>query len=270
MKNTASPIYSPVKPHALIALLFLSTVVFSQAQSAQKSLHLTFFGSATCGECAEIKTQLLKPLEHQHAGKLAVTYRDIEVEKDLAILTAMEKGYHVKTTAPQELFFPDTVLVGYDNIMKNGRQLIERHLSHPEKWAYAHAYGDSTIDTISAASMIKDRMKTWSFVGLFAIGFVDGVNPCAIASMIFLISFLGTQNRRRSDVLKIGLAFTGITFPHLFHARAWARSASCRSWTNSSGSRSRYACSPWAWPYGWPCFPSGTRSTITGQKTRAR
>jgi hypothetical protein len=30
--------------------------------------------------------------------------------------------------------------------------------------------------------------------------------------MIFLISFLGTQKRNRRDVLKIGLAFTGITF----------------------------------------------------------
>lgn len=212
MKNISRNRIISLAAQAVTAILFLSTVVFSQTQSTQKTLRLTFFGSATCGECAEIKTTLLKPLEQKYAGKLAVTYRDIEVEKDLTILTAMEKGYHVKTTAPQELFFPDTVLVGYDNIMKNGRQLIEQYLSHPEKWAYAHAYGDSTLDTISAASMIKDRMKTWSFIGLFAIGFVDGVNPCAIASMIFLISFLGTQKRNRRDVLKIGLAFTGITF----------------------------------------------------------
>jgi hypothetical protein len=212
MRTTASPLLLPAKTQALLALLFLSTVVFSQAQSTQKALHLTFFGSATCGECAEIKTQLLKPLERQHAGKLAVTYRDIENEKDLTLLTAMEKGYRVTATAPQELFFPDTVLVGYDNIMKSGRQLIETYLSNPKKWAYAHAYGDSTIDTVKTADMIRDRIKTWSFIGLFAIGFVDGVNPCAIASMIFLISFLGTQKRNRRDVLKIGLAFTGATF----------------------------------------------------------
>jgi hypothetical protein len=197
----------------LMALLFLSTLVFSQETgNARKALHLTFFGSSTCGECAEIKTQLLKPLERRYIGKLSITYRDIEVDKDLAILTAMEKGYHVTATAPQELFFPDTVLVGYDNIMKNGGQLIEWYVSHPGKWAYAHAYGDSTIDTVKTADMIRDRMKTWSFVGLFAIGFVDGVNPCAIATMIFLISFLGTQKRDRRDVLKIGLAFTGTVF----------------------------------------------------------
>jgi hypothetical protein len=124
----------------------------------------------------------------------------------------MEKAFHVKNPSTQELYFPDTVLIGYDAIMKNGRALIESRLSRPDAWAWAHAFGDSTIDTVKTASMIKDRMRTWSFIGLFAIGFVDGVNPCAIASMIFLISFLGTQQRKRSDVLKIGLAFTATVF----------------------------------------------------------
>jgi hypothetical protein len=198
---------------AVVAGICVSPV-FSQEsrQAPAKTLHLTFFGSSTCGECMEIKESILKPLALQHADSLKIEYRDIEIQKDLTLLTAMEKGYNVKNPSPQELYFPDTVLIGYDAITKSGRQLIETYLSHPEKWRYAHAFGDSTIDTLSAADMIKDRMKTWSFIGLFAIGFVDGINPCAIASMIFLISFLGTQKRKRSDVLKIGLAFTGTTF----------------------------------------------------------
>jgi hypothetical protein len=200
---------------SVILGLCAAASVFAHASSSQK-LQLIFFGSPTCGECLEIKEQLLKPLEKQYTAKLKVTVRNIEDEKDLALLTAMEKGYRITTTAPQELFFPDTVLVGYSVIMKNGRQLIESYLSHPEKWVYAHAYGDSTIDTVNIARVITDRMKTWSFIGLFAIGFVDGVNPCAIASMIFLISFLGTQKRKRSDVLKIGLAFTMTVFVTYF------------------------------------------------------
>jgi len=193
----------------IIAVAF--SFLFARGAPGEK-LHLVFFGSSTCGECLEIKEKLLKPIEKEHAAKLAITYRDIEIEKDLTLLTTMEKAFHVKNPSTQELYFPDTVLIGYDAIMKNGRALIESRLSRPDAWAWAHAFGDSTIDTIKTASMIKDRMRTWSFIGLFAIGFVDGVNPCAIASMIFLISFLGTQQRKRSDVLKIGLAFTATVF----------------------------------------------------------
>jgi hypothetical protein len=199
------------------ALLIAVFPVSSQEKDkAPAFLRLTFFGSATCGECMEIKESILKPLARQHHDTLQIEYRDIEVQKDLTLLTAMEKGYNVKNPSPQELYFPDTVLVGYDAIMKSGRSLIETYLSHPEKWHYAHAYGDSSIDTTKTAEMIRDRMKTWSFIGLFAIGFVDGVNPCAIASMIFLISFLGTQKRKRADVLKIGLAFTCTVFVTYF------------------------------------------------------
>lgn len=99
----------------------------------------------------EIKESLLKPIEKQYSQKLSIEYRDIEIEKDLTILTAMEKGYHVTTPSAQELYFPDTVILGHDDIMKNGRQLIESYLSTPEKWRHVHAYGDTTIDTVSAS-----------------------------------------------------------------------------------------------------------------------
>ena len=192
-------------------LLFGAVCCFSQTSSAPK-LRLVFFGSATCSECMEIKETFLKPLVAQHENSLKIDFRDIENTEDFNLANIFEKGYGVTHPSPQELFFPDTVLLGYDDIMKTGKPLIESYLQHPEKWRYKHAYGDSTLDTTATAATIRDKMKTWSFIGLFAIGFIDGVNPCAIASMIFLISFLGTQHRKRSDILKIGLSFTATVF----------------------------------------------------------
>ncbi|MGA2506034.1 MAG: hypothetical protein ABSF80_00975 [Chitinispirillaceae bacterium] len=184
----------------------------SAGASTPDKLTIRFFGSSTCGECLEIREKLLLPMVQRHHDSLALEIFDVETDSGLRIVTSFEKAYGVKTTAAQELFFPDTVLIGYESIMKNGRAFIERCLAHPDKWRWRIAYGDRAIDTVKTVDMIHDRMKTWSFIGLFAIGFVDGVNPCAIASMIFLISFLGTQKRKRSDVLKIGLAFTGTVF----------------------------------------------------------
>ena len=128
-------------------LLLASIFAIYANQPSQSKLVLTFFGSPTCEECLEIKNTLLKPLEAQHESNLKIHFKNIEDEKDFALLTAMEKGYKVTASSSQELFFPDTVLLGYDAIMKTGRALIENYLSHPEKWAYHHAYGDSTIDT---------------------------------------------------------------------------------------------------------------------------
>lgn len=131
----------------LKALLLLSLFSISAAQPAPEKLFLTFFGSPTCEECMTIENTLLKPIEARYAPALQIRYRNVDDAKDFNILTAMEKGYAVKSTAPQELFFPDTVLVGYEAIMKTGEKLIGYYVSHPEKWAYLHVLGDTTIDT---------------------------------------------------------------------------------------------------------------------------
>jgi 2',3'-cyclic-nucleotide 2'-phosphodiesterase (5'-nucleotidase family) len=147
-----------VSPSGLLTIVALFAFA-TQPLCALKKLRLTLFASSTCEECAEIKAQLIEPLVRQHAGNLVVVVRDIDVDNDLALLTVMEKGYHVKNTASQELFFPDTVLIGYDAIMKSGKQLVETYLANPGKWGYVHAYGDSTIDTTNSASTIKDSTK---------------------------------------------------------------------------------------------------------------
>ena len=143
-------------PFACLLLCALFFMVFAQKHPAPK-LVLTFFGSPTCEECLEIKNTLLKPLEAQHEPNLKIHYKNIEDEKDFALLTAMEKGYKLTATSPQELFFPDTALLGFDAIMKNGKALVELYLAHPDKWAYRDAYGDSTIDTVSSASDNRSR-----------------------------------------------------------------------------------------------------------------
>lgn len=195
-------------------LLFIATlcICLSAHPSHDSKLVITFFGSPTCEECLTIKEKLLKPILIEHPSNLEIHFRSTEDPKDFVVMAAMEKGYNVTSPEAQELFFPDTVLLGYNTIMATGRALIEKYLASPQKWEYRHAYGDSSIDTIPLAEHLKQRISRFTFIGLFAAGFVDGINPCAIATMIFLISFLGTQQRTRRDVLKIGLAFTGTVF----------------------------------------------------------
>jgi cytochrome c biogenesis protein CcdA len=198
-----------------ISVLFLGAAMsFSlfAADRGQSKLVLTFFGSPSCEECLEIKETLLKPLEGQHPQDLKINFRNIEDGKDFMLLTHMEKDYTVSSSSPQELFFPDTVIIGYDAIMKNGRRLIEEYLAKPEKWVYRHAYGDSTIDTTATMKTIRERIGKFSILSIVAAGIVDGINPCAIATMIFLVSFLATRKRPRREIVIIGVCYTSSVF----------------------------------------------------------
>jgi cytochrome c biogenesis protein CcdA len=183
---------------------------FALAESPPK-LVLHFFGSPTCGECAEIKKTILQPLADSLPEKLDLRILDIETDSGFKLAVKMEEQYKIKTSSPQELFFPDTVLLGYESIRKNGRALIGYYLAHPEKWK-AHEVCADTADTATITGTLKQRFQKFTLLQITLAGLVDGVNPCAIATMIFLISFLAVQKRKRSEILLVGMTFTAAVF----------------------------------------------------------
>ena len=170
----------------------------------EKKLVIHFFGGPTCGECYQIRTKILETLSEQYADILEVRIHDIDDEDGYKLLDAMEKAYEVKESLPIQLYFPDTLLAGGESITKYGKGLIEKYLTSPSEWKYKYNFET----TKSSAETIRERFQEFSFICIVAAGLVDGINPCAIATMIFLISFLATQKRKRSEVLVIGLCFT--------------------------------------------------------------
>jgi hypothetical protein len=194
----------------LVVAVFAFASVAAQNSPAGK-LTLIFFGSPTCGECAKIKATLLRPIADSLPGKIDLRINDIESDSGLSLAMKMEEKYHVKNTSPQELFFPDTFLLGYESILKDGRKLIAYYLDHPEKWK-SEAAAASRTDSLRFAEIVRQRFEKFTFIQITLAGLVDGINPCAIATMIFLISFLAVQKRRRAEVLLIGMTFTASVF----------------------------------------------------------
>lgn len=190
----------------VLAFLCLQAAAFEKRPTDKLVIH--FFGSSTCGECAEIKEAILKPFARQHPEKVDLRLHDTDESDKFDLMVKLEEAYGVTSPSPQELYLPDTVLLGYETIMADAPLLLESYLVSPEKWTQPVFEGDST----GQGQAIKKRLDQFTFLGIVAAGLVDGVNPCAIATMIFLISFLATQKRKRSEVLTIGLSFTAAVF----------------------------------------------------------
>jgi len=188
------------------AFVFLCSAAISLA-STHDRLTLDFFGSPTCGECMQIKQEILFPLEKKHSV-IDLKIHDVDTDSGYKLIMAMEDRFRVPTSSSIELFFPDTFLIGAEDILKHGHRMILRYLEHPETWKPR----DMGEDTTSLSGRLAERFSGFSFLGILTAGIIDGINPCAIATMIFLISFLATQKRKRREVLAIGLSFTAAVF----------------------------------------------------------
>ncbi len=200
----------PTLRNITVVAYILLAISFTYAKP--EKLELYFFGSATCGDCLEIKDRLLKPLMKQYGDKLQIHIHDFENPSSFELMLQMEKLYKVKEGEVQELFFPDTVLLGYPAIMANGRTMIEEYLKDPQRWN-TETLKTQVKDSSDFLQVLQSKAKNWGFLfGTLGAGLADGINPCAIATMIFLISFLSTRKKKRSEILSIGMAYTATVF----------------------------------------------------------
>jgi cytochrome c biogenesis protein CcdA/glutaredoxin len=59
---------------------------------------------------------------------------------------------------------------------------------------------------------IKERFKNMGVFTIILAGLVDGINPCAFATIIFLIAFLSTLGKKEEETLLIGITYSVVVF----------------------------------------------------------
>jgi hypothetical protein len=59
---------------------------------------------------------------------------------------------------------------------------------------------------------IIERFKRWSLSAVLIAGFIDGINPCAFATIIFLVSYLTFVGKKGREILLYGIVFTAGVF----------------------------------------------------------
>ena len=64
----------------------------------------------------------------------------------------------------------------------------------------------------NAEESIVERFKSLGILTIVSAGLLDGINPCAFATLIFFISYLTFVGRKRKEILWVGLGFSGAVF----------------------------------------------------------
>jgi cytochrome c biogenesis protein CcdA len=191
-----------------ISLLLFTLPLNVIGQADRLEIH--FFGSRTCGECLEIKETILEPLAAEFPESISLNIHEIEDPDSFQLMVTMEELHGISDPSPQELFLPGTYLTGADEIINSGESLIRDYLAHPDRWEEILLPESDSPDEFE--DDLKDRFVHFTFISVLVAGLVDGINPCAIATMIFLVSFLAHQKRNPSQIIIIGMTFTATVY----------------------------------------------------------
>ncbi len=70
----------------------------------------------------------------------------------------------------------------------------------------------SPEETKKAEQSIVERFKSFGVLAILLAGLMEGMNPCALGTLVFFISYLTMVGSKQREILYVGLGFSGIGF----------------------------------------------------------
>ncbi|MHA3772887.1 HEAT repeat domain-containing protein [Verrucomicrobiota bacterium sgz303538] len=178
--------------------------------AAQKDFRVIFFFKPGCRDCARVRDML-----QRHAAALPemlIEEHNIDSSRDTLLNEALSARFQIKDTLHQAtpaVFTQAGALIRDDITFPRLGDLLRKTATVAPDATWANV-GTSEITT--AAQTVTQRYAALSFGVVAAAGLLDGINPCAFATIIFLLSYLQVARRTPGEILAVGGAFIAAVF----------------------------------------------------------
>lgn len=168
--------------------------------AAPDSVSLTYYYSAGCRTCERFLATEIPRLERSLGRPIHVERRNVFGTQEFEEYSALIAGLGVEQGDLPAL------LVG--KALLQGEREITRRVEAAIADLIAAGAAPETLPAGGRAPIAQDLR----LLPVVAAGLLDGVNPCAFTTLVFLVSALGVAGRGRREVLVIGTVFTASVF----------------------------------------------------------
>ena len=172
-------------------------------------IEAAYFYDNKCRVCERINYEI-SFLEKTYSN-LDITKYDVESRENKKINEAFCEVFNVpenkRLTTPM-LFVGEDYKTGEDLAEKPFKEFIFEYKDKGAEipWTRIFELRDK------AEESIKERFKNMGVFTILLAGLIDGVNPCAFATIIFLIAFLSTLGKKEEETLLIGITYSAVVF----------------------------------------------------------
>ncbi|QHI69074.1 cytochrome c biogenesis CcdA family protein [Tichowtungia aerotolerans] len=177
----------------------------------QGAVQIDFFYEPGCRDCERIEQEILPRIEERFGGSCAVESYDIGLEtnfmyllqlEDAAGYTGADRSYLV---IEKQHFFgasPDV-----EKLFAVISELAGQTREDSQKDAMTNRSGHGFDSSIA-----EERFRDFTWPAVIAAGFLDGINPCAISTLVFFMSLLAVSKVRNRQLILLGVSFCTASF----------------------------------------------------------
>lgn len=169
-------------------------------ETARKPIYVAYFDQAGCQECARTSRDLAQ-VQKEYPQLIVETF-PIEEHKALSEWLGQKYGVpeEMRLSTPM-LFIGDDVLIGDEAVLSNLMLTVAKYAATGAERVWAD------FDETEAQQSLVERFRSFGLLTVLGAGLIDGLNPCAFATLVFFISYLTFSGRRGRDVLFVGGSF---------------------------------------------------------------
>lgn len=177
-----------------------------------------FFQEPGCAECRRIRTEVLPELEARLGETVTVRMWDVTTKEGYLRRLRYQEALGITSNESSLAVVNRKIdLAGWSEIREEliptAEMILARHLAGEAPAAEdAEATAPHEAASEDVSNLALRQLHGFSALGVAIAGLADGINPCAIATLVFLISMLAALRVRGRMLLLTGGAFCAATF----------------------------------------------------------
>lgn len=185
----------------------------TQDPVSSRRVLVEFFFAPGCTECKEVEHLILPAVLDRFGAAVDFRMLDVSVPSNYLRLATLQDRLVVRANKPVSIYVDETVaLLGLDSIQTDLEHIVAERLtaSGTERTAALSATPDLSPE--SAPVVLSDRLHSFTLPAMLLAGLVDGINPCAFATIVFFITLLGVSGMTGRRLLPVGTGYALAVF----------------------------------------------------------
>jgi HEAT repeat protein/thioredoxin-related protein/cytochrome c biogenesis protein CcdA len=182
---------------------------------ADAEIPLVYFSKPGCSHCARVKAMLERVAES--FPELKVVEFNINKNQSMELNESLSRRFGVpenlRLVAPS-VFTSAGFLVSDDIVDERVGDLIQR--ARDPEYTPLNIDEATRAESPAAARAIAERYARINPAVIVSAGILDGLNPCAFATIIFLLSYLQIARKTPREMAQIGIAYVAGVFSAYF------------------------------------------------------
>lgn len=201
--------------HKLLLTILLLWTVQSVAQgvTAPPPAIIDYFYEPGCPACEKVKQVVLPELEERFEGFYELRRHPMGGESNIVRLIAYQEAVGGAENAPVSMYVDyQSVFSGFREIKQGLFACLDQAVADRMEPGWVPPSPIEIPDRAGTEEIAESRMDTFTIWMVAAGGLTDGLNPCAISTLVFFMSLLAVSKVRGAALLMMGIPFCLASF----------------------------------------------------------